>query len=152
MTFRQMFLIKILFFCISACAILTGCSQSSSVSSNRSVSTITPGEDIQIVDAYFSDYGLGINLVIKNTRDFKLPSFTMDFLLSCNNGYKIYSSQYFSLSSNEQDSQQFLVDSKATSCTFTINAIRPQPNGNYTDWTGSYPISIQKQNTETSDD
>lgn len=129
------------------CAVLACCSKSS-LSPESTVFTIIPGEDIQVIDAYFNgNSGQWVNLVIKSTRDFNLPSFSIDYSLSCDNGYKIYDSEYFSLSSNEQDSRLFLVNSGATSCTLTITAIRPQYKENYTDWTGSYPIQIQKQNS-----
>lgn len=152
MTFQQTFPTRILLLCASLCAILIGCSKSS-VSPDRSVFTITPGEDIQIVDAYFNgNNSQWVNLVVKNNHDFKLPSFLMDYSLFCDNGYKIYDSEYFSLSSNEQDSRLFLVNSGATTCTLTITAIRPQYKENYIDWTGSYPIQIQKQNSKTVSD
>ncbi len=135
-----------------ACAILfagfTGCSQSS-ITPENSTYAIVPGEDLQIVDAYFNSQNRVANLVIRNTRNYKLPSFTMDYSLVCDNGYKIYASTYFSLSSNEQDSHSVVTGSNATSCTWTITAIRPNYQENYTDWTGSYPVQIQAQNAET---
>lgn len=150
---QNFFLSKKTILCVSLFAILVGCSKSS-VSPDRSVFTITPGEDLQIVDAYFNGTnGQWVNLVVKNTRDFKLPSFTMDYSLSCDNGYKIYDSEVFTLASNEQDSRLFLVtlaNVNATSCTLTITAIRPQYHENYIDWTGAYPVQIQQQNTEAS--
>ncbi len=131
------------------CAILfagfVGCSQSSSITRDSSTYTIIPGEDIQVVDAYFNSQNRVANLVIKNARNYKLPTFTMDYSLVCDNGYKIYNSTAFYLSSNEQESLTAVIGSGASSCTLTITAIRPQYQESYTDWTGSYPIQIQEQ-------
>lgn len=148
MPIQKLFAGKLLPACSFLFAIFTGCSQSS-ISPENSTHAIIPGEDIQIVDAYFNSQNRVANLVIRNTRNYKLPSFTMDYSLVCDNGYKIYTSTYFSLSSNEQDSHSAVIGSNATSCTLTITAIRPSYQENYTDWTGSYPIQIQAQNTET---
>ena len=72
------------------CAVLACCSKSF-LSPESTVFTIIPGEDIQVIDAYFNgNSGQWVNLVIKSTRDFNLPSFSIDYSLSCDNGYKIY--------------------------------------------------------------
>ncbi len=142
---------KLLLHCAVLFASIIGCTQSS-VSPNEAIRAIVPGEDIQIVDAYFNDQNHLANIVFKNTRDYALPSFTLDYSLSCDNGYKIYNSTFFNLSSNEQESTTFVIGSGATSCTWTITAIRPQYRDDYIDWTGSYPIQIQAQETETTDE
>ncbi|PJJ42474.1 hypothetical protein [Hallerella succinigenes] len=119
--------------------LLSGCLE---VESNE----IIPGDDFTIVDAYFeqsqSNYSSYITVVVKNNRSISLPTLYVDYNLVCNNGYKKYATTYFSLSSNEQDSESFYVGSDATSCTYTITAVRPYADNDYSDWTGSFEIQI----------
>jgi len=108
---------------------------------------IIPGEDFEIVDAYFEEsqsyYSSSyITVVVKNNWDISLPTLYVDYNIVCDNDYKKYATTYFTLSSNEQDSESFYVGSDATACTFTITAVRPYADDDYSDWTGSFEIQI----------
>lgn len=106
---------------------------------------IAPGDDFNIVDAYFDTeytYSTYLIVVIKNNWDKSLPSLYIDYNLVCDNGYKKYGTSYIYLTSNEQSSIEYYTGSSATSCTYTITAVRPYADNDYSDWTGSFEIQI----------
>ncbi len=106
---------------------------------------VVPGEDFEIVDAYFDSSYSNLSyivLVIKNNRSKELPSIHVDYNIVCDNGYKKYSTSYFYLDSHEQSTYEYYAGSSATSCTFTITAVRPYADDSYDDWTGSFSIQI----------
>ncbi|MBP5247803.1 MAG: hypothetical protein J6Z31_08105 [Fibrobacter sp.] len=128
------------FLLAALCAILfSGCLE-------VETSEIVPGEDFEIVDAYFSNsyyYSSYVTIVYRNNWSKDLPSLYIDYNLSCDNGYKKYGTTYIYLTSHEQDSNEYYVGSDAKSCTYTITAVRPYADDNYDDWTGSISIQIQ---------
>lgn len=107
---------------------------------------IIPGEDFTVVDAYFEDtqsyYSSYITVVVKNNWNTSLPTLYVDYNIVCDNDYKKYATTYFTLSSNEQDSESYYVGSGASACTFTITAVRPYADDDYSDWTGTFTIQI----------
>jgi len=104
---------------------------------------IVPGQDFEIVDAYFDNsYSSYITIVFKNNRDKDLPSIYIDYNIVCDNEFKKYGTSYFHVTSHEQTSQEFYVGSDAKTCTYTITAVRPFADDNYDDWTGNFSIQI----------
>lgn len=141
MSFSKIFPLSIGLLCAIALLCLGGCLSHSSAPERR---TITPGTDIEIVDSFFTtSVTSSVSIVFRNAQKFRLPSFYMDYSLTCDNSYKKYASDYFSFSSNEQLTGSYYTGSDAKSCTFTITAIRPQYDDSYDNWVGSYPIAIK---------
>lgn len=131
--------------CIAFFLCLCGChSHSSSPSPERR--TISPGNEIEIIDSYFNtSITSSVSVVFRNTKKVDLPSFYMDYSISCDNSYKKYDSDYLTFSSDQQLTGSYYTGGDATSCTFTITAIRPLfDTSSYDNWLGSYPIVIQK--------
>lgn len=128
---------------ILSAAVFSGCSHWDSEET-----VLVPGSDIAVIDAYLSNNGYSnyAVLVFRNNLNWELPYLQMDYRLECDSGEKKYGTTTFQFSSNAQEQISYWVDSEATSCQYSILAIRPSyysDEGRYGDWTGTYTIVIR---------